>query len=81
MPSLAETRDRLDNLRYQANQIYTEATSSGSLDFSTVRCIPGTTDEKQAKWAQLQLEMTDVGAEYDRMRRVDQEMKAAASAW
>lgn len=74
MPTLTETREKLDSLRYQAHQIYNEA--GPELDFSKVKCVGGTTDEKIARFQALQLEMTDVGAEFDRLKLLDTQMKA-----
>lgn len=79
MSSLTEVKENLDSLRYQAHTIYTEA--GPELDFSKVKCVPGTTAEKFAKWTAINLEMTDVGAEYDRLKRVETELKANEMAY
>jgi len=82
MPSLTEVREHLTSLQYQANQIATEAgVGGGDIDFSRVKCIPGTTQDKFERWKAINLEMTEVGAEYDRLKLVEAEMKAAAREW
>lgn len=77
--TLREAKDRLDNLRFRANRMYNEA--GPELDFSKIQSESGTTEEKVALWKTLQMEMTEVGAEYDRLRAIDAEMKAAAAAY
>ena len=77
--TLAEAKDKLDTLRYRADVIFREA--GPELDFSKVQAIGGSTEEKIKGWQAIQLEMTEVGAEYDRLKRIETEMKAAVGEY
>lgn len=77
--NLREAKEKLDGLRFRANRMYNEAGSD--LDFTKIQSEAGTTEEKISLWKSLQLEMTEVGAEYDRLRAIDAEMKAASAQY
>lgn len=79
--SLAQVKEEFDSLKYQSNQIYAEAIAQGSFDLALVKCIPGTAEEKASKWSEVQLRLTEVGAEYDRLKRMEAEMKLAAGEY
>lgn len=73
MPSLTDVKEQMSSLRYQAQQISLEA--GVELDFSKVKCISGTTEDKITKWKALQMEMTELGAEQDRLTAIAAQMK------
>lgn len=73
MSSLADSQSKLDALRYKMHAIYAEA--GPELDFGKVRVIDGSTNEKISQFQALEREMTDVGAEVDRLKALDAQMK------
>lgn len=72
--SLAEAQEKLEALRYKVHNIMVEAGTE--LDFSKVRTIDGSYAEKIAEFQRLQAEMTDTGADVDRMKALKAQMHA-----
>lgn len=82
MASLKELTEERDALQYRSKQIYQEATSGGSgFDWTNVRVIDGSTEEKQAEWGRIEARLNEVTADWESMKRVETEMRAAANQY
>jgi HK97 family phage major capsid protein len=70
MASLTELREEIAAKRKALHDIFTEAGSD--LDMSRVTCITGTTEQKAAEIKRLNLELSDLGTQEERLSLMEQ---------